>query len=216
MPTTTILSQRTTRDESALLVGTMTLAEYLAHEQATGERHEFLEGQVFRMPGGSPTHNMIVVDTTVALSIALQRAGVGDVLGSDQKVAVGGTRYRYPDVTVIGTEPQFDENNALLNPVLLVEVLSPSTEREDRTDKFRDYQQLRSLRHYILIEQDRVSVTHFEKMMGELWAIVGDYTEISANLQIRVSDVPVSVPLASVYRRASLASAAEENEPEAS
>src|SRR5690349_11653887 len=113
----------------------MTVDEYVTFERAAKEKHEFREGVVIRVAGGSPEHNMICMDTAGALSNALKAAGGKcDVLGSDQKVHVSDSLYLYPDLTVVCGAAQFDDRDALRNPVALIEVLSPSTEREDRTD----------------------------------------------------------------------------------
>ena len=82
-----------------------------------------------------------------------------------------------------------------------MEVLSPSTQADDRTDKFREYQQITTLRHYILIDESRVAVTHFEKLAVGLWATVGDFRWQDDVLKIILGEAAVTVPLSQVYRR---------------
>lgn len=190
------------RYDPARVVGTMTVEEYLAFERSAKERYEYHYGRVIQVPGGSPEHNMISMDTAYVLMSLLRAAkSTCDVLGSDQKVYVNDDLYLYPDVTVVCDDPQFDHQDMLRNPTLIVEVLSPSTEKEDRTDKFRDYQTIESLRHYVLIEQERVSITHYEKIVGGLWAIVGDYTRLTDGWKLTLGDTTITIPLTEIYRR---------------
>jgi Uma2 family endonuclease len=111
--------------------------------------------------------------------------------------------YYLPDVTVLCGAPVLDLPDALQNPTLIMEVLLPSTETDDRTTKFRHYQQIESLRYYLLIEQYRPSVTLYGKTSEGLWAIVGDYTRLSDTLAVTLDDKTVSVPLTEIYARAS-------------
>jgi len=190
------------RYDPARIVARMTEQEYFAWEETQLERHDFRKGEVITVAGGSPEHNSITTDTIVALTLALRTAGNAcEVYNSDQKVCLRDQLYCYPDITVVCGVAQFNANGVLLNPALIIEVLSPSTEREDRTDKFRDYQQIQSLSHYILIEQDRVSVMHYEKIVGGLWAIVGDYIRLDESLQLNLDGTVSTVPLTAIYRR---------------
>ena len=192
------------RHDPSRVVGTMTTEEYIVFERAASERYEYIHGRVVQVSGGNPEHNMISLDMAyILMSLLRASRSICDVLGSDQKVYVSEDLYLYPDVTVVCGNAQFDHRDMLRNPALIVEVLSPSTEKEDRTDKFRDYQTIESLRHYVLIEQDRVSITHYEKIAGGLWAIVGDYTQLTEGWKLTIADTAITIPLAEIYRRVS-------------
>ncbi len=127
--------------------------EYLALEEASNVRHEFLDGQIYGMPGGTPEH--------AALATALGGIIFGQVRGgpcrsyaSDLRVRVAETGLvTYPDLTVVcgPIERDTQDSNAVANPTLLVEVLSPSTEGSDRGDKFEHYKRLASLEQYVLL-----------------------------------------------------------------
>lgn len=195
------------RYEMADLVGTMTEEEFSAFDLRSREKHQLIQGKVVRMPGSSPEHNMILMDTCIELGNLLAASMTGcEVLGSDQKVYVSPQTIFYPDVIVVCGEPQFDHLDALRNPTGIFEVLSPSTEKGDRADKFYDYQKIESLQHYILVEQDRIFVTHYEKIPGGLWAIVGTHTESSDSLKLNLSGKEIAVSLARIYRRVTLLS----------
>jgi Uma2 family endonuclease len=130
------------RYDPARIAARMTEEEYFAWEETQLERHDFREGKVITVAGGSPEHNSISTDTVVALTLALRNAGNAcEVYNSDQKVCLRDQVYCYPDIAVVCGAARFSTNGLLLNPAFIIEVLSPSTEREDRTDKFRDYQQ---------------------------------------------------------------------------
>ena len=176
--------------------------EYLALERRGEVRLEYVEGAVIKVAGGGPEHNLIGANTLRSVGDSLETIGADcAVYGSDQKIAIAARLYRYPDVVVACGDIQIDTRDALQNPILIVEVLSPSTEREDRTDKFRDYQRITSLRHYILIDQQRPYVTHFEKLAQGKWAIMGEYTNLAESLVLTINNHEVTVPLAAIYRR---------------
>lgn len=128
-------------------------AEYLERERETGLRHEFLDGEVFAMTGGSPEHARLIAEVTFALRGAIdpQRCRV---FSADLRVRVPETGLAtYPDVAVVcGPVEVHDEDpSAVVNPTALVEVLSPSTEAYDRGEKWAHYRRLRSLKAYVLV-----------------------------------------------------------------
>ena len=194
------------RFEPSRLIGVMSPDEYIARERRGEERLEYVEGVVVEVAGSSSEHSRISINTLRALGDALERVGADcDVHGSDLKIAISDRLYRYPDGTVVCGAEQIDPRDALQNPTLIVEVLSPSTEREDRTDKFREYQRIPSLRHYVLIDQQRPYVTHFEKLAQGMWAIAGEYTDFTESLKLTLDAHEISVPLTAIYRRISFA-----------
>ncbi|MDQ3814367.1 MAG: Uma2 family endonuclease [Armatimonadota bacterium] len=139
--------------------------EYWALEAGSDIKHEYFDGCIFSRPGGSPEHNRLAANAVISLGSQL-RGTPCRAVGSDQRVKVEATGLNtYSDVVVYCRPWRFDprEKNTLLNPVVLIEVLSDSTADYDRTIKFDHYKQIESLRDYILIAQDRVRVEHFHR-----------------------------------------------------
>jgi len=133
----------------------LTYPEYLALEARTGERYEWLDGAVYAMAGGTPTHAKLAAAMIGELRAALAGRPC-DVFTSDLKVRVLATGLTtYPDAAVICVKRELDPNdpNAVVNPVLLVEVLSDATEAYDRGQKFAHYRRIPSLQEYVLVAQ---------------------------------------------------------------
>lgn len=177
---------------------TMSVEDYLAFERASEEKHEYLNGEIFLMSGASPNHNLVFGNTYASLHAQLrQRPCI--VFPSDQRVRVRDTGlYTYPDISAICGEPQFD-NDTLLNPTLIVEVLSPSTESYDRGRKFQHYRALESLQEYVLIAQD--DSTHIERYLRQPnneW-LLADATGLDAS--ITLSSIGCTLALADVYEK---------------
>ncbi len=174
----------------------LTPEEYLIAERAAELRHEYVNGVLIEMSGASRQHVRIVVNLTRHLGNALAD-GPCEPYANDMRVWVPRRlTYNYPDVAVVCGEAKFLDNefDTLLNPVLVIEVLSPSTEKRDRAAKFRDYRTLDSFAEYVLIAQDKQEIDHYVKRDG-LWTIleVGDVLEVQS--------VPVKLPLAEIYAR---------------
>jgi Uma2 family endonuclease len=170
--------------------------EYLAVERTAELRHEYANGLLYEMSSASRQHIRIVVNLTRHLGNALE-AGACEPFANDMRVWVPRRRsYNYPDVVVVCGEAKFLDNefDTLLNPRLVIEVLSPSTEIRDRTEKFRDYRTLDSFVEYVLIAQDKQEIDHYVKRDG-VWTIleVGDVLELQS--------VPVRLPLSEIYAR---------------
>ena len=134
--------------------------EYLEMERQAETKSEYLAGEIFAMAGASRTHNLILTNTIVSLGTNLKGRGC-DIYANDMRVEVSPTGlYTYPDVVVVCGQPQFKDANedTLLNPTLIMKVLSNSTAAYDRGDKFEHYSTLPSLTDYLLIAQDRAAV----------------------------------------------------------
>jgi Uma2 family endonuclease len=186
-----------------------TVSEYLALERAACERHEYLDGQVYAMAGESPNHGRICVNLTVALSLQLRGSGC-EVFIQNMKVRCESPRrrphssqdlYAYPDLVVVCGALQFHDavQDVLLNPTLLVEVLSPSTEAFDRGEKFYRYSAgLPTLTHYLLVAQDQPRIDHYHRDAGGLWTL-----RMVAGITERLDIAPFgwTVPLADIYER---------------
>jgi Uma2 family endonuclease len=186
---------------AALRIPLFTPEEYLAREREATFKSEYIAGEIFAMAGGSHEHNMICLDTAVSLAVRLAERGSGcDVHSSEQKVRIdNGGPFFYPDVSVVCGPPVFDDDDCLRNPALIVEVLSPSTRDYDRGEKFRCYRRLTSLRHYILIETERMHVEHYQQTNGVLWVTAGVYTHPDETISL--PDMRIEVPLREIYRR---------------
>jgi Uma2 family endonuclease len=148
----------------------LTPQEYLAFERKATTKHEYLAGEIVAMSGASFAHNFITGDIFGELRAQLQGRRC-KAATNNMRVKVSKTgSYFYPDVVVFCGEPQAEDNESdtLLNPTVIIEVLSPSTEARDRGEKFWHYQQLASLQEYVLVSQDRVCVEHYLRE-GAYW-----------------------------------------------
>ena len=137
--------------------------EYLAKERKALTKSEYRNGRIYAMPGASREHNLIAVNVTGEFYIQLRTRSC-EIYPSDMRVKVSTAGlYTYPDVIVVCDEPRFDDTHfdTLLNPTVLIEVLSPSTAAYDRGEKFAAYQKLDSLCEYVLISQNNVCVEHY-------------------------------------------------------
>ena len=198
-------------------VGRMTYEEYIAFEESATGRHELIDGRVYAMPRGTPAHSLISANMLRSLGNLLEANNLDcDAYTSDQKVYVKSGQGLYPDLTVSCGEAEFDSKNALLNPALIVEVLSPSSAGYDRGLKFEKYQKISSLRHYFLITQGRVSVTHYEKIAGNLWAIVGIHNDLEQGVTLTLSEATMSIPLTAIYRRVEIPQRSDDAEADES
>lgn len=149
----------------------LTAAEYLAWERAQELKHEFFHGQVFAMSGGGYRHNALGSRMARALGLALEPRGCF-VLSSDQRVGLwNDERYVYPDATVVcgATASQDGTTDVLVNPTILVEVLSKSTEQYDRGEKWEGYQRIASLTDYLLVSQAKVTIEQYRRREGNHW-----------------------------------------------
>jgi Uma2 family endonuclease len=150
----------------------LTPAEYLDWERAQPVKHEYFDGEVFAMAGGSPRHNALGLRLGSTLSRALQGRGCIE-FSSDQRIGIdGGTRYVYPDVSVVcgGVQLQAGTSDVIANPTIIVEVLSKGTEQYDRGLKWVSYQQLPSLTDYVLVSQAEVRIEHYRRDAGGRWS----------------------------------------------
>ena len=177
-----------------------TVAEYLAMEAASEDRHEFRDGDVLDMAGAVTTHVRIARNMTRRLDERLEGSGC-EVLGSDQRVRADRTRYCYPDLTIACTPLIYDPPDGevvLTNPRVVIEILSPSTELADRGEKFTRYRNLASLQEYLLVAQDRPQVEPFYRQADGTWAIGRIVAGLDAAVAFR-SLPGVELTLAQVY-----------------
>ena len=172
--------------------------EYLALDRAAEFRSEFVDGEMFAMSGGSLRHARLQRNLLFELQSALKDTGC-EAFTSDMRVRVPATRmYAYPDVTVICGKPVLvdEHQDILLNPIVIFEVLSPSTERYDRGLKFQQYRAIESLKDYILVDQNQVRIEQFTRQDSSPWTL-RDYQRLEEVLTI--ASINVSLPLHRIY-----------------
>jgi Uma2 family endonuclease len=178
----------------------LTEEQYLELDRAAECKSEFYDGEMFAMAGAGLSHNRIVADTQFAL-----QAQLGDnpceVLPSDMRIRIGSAaRYAYPDLTIVCGEPELLDNrqDILLNPTVIVEVLSPSTGDFDRGFKFVAYTAIPSLRQYVLIATNRASIEVFTRQPDGLWS---QAQAVGLEDSIELESIGCRLRLADVYRR---------------
>ena len=181
----------------------LTATEYLAIERQAETRSEYLDGEMFTMAGGSRRHNLIKGNTERELSLQMKTRSC-EVYSSDQRVHIPATGlYTYPDVLVVCGEPHFDDEqgDTLLNPTLIVEVLSPNTEAYDRGKKFEHYLSIDSLSEYLLISQDEPRIEQFVRQDGGRWL----FTAVAGlDSRITLPSILCELSLAEVYDKVKL------------
>ena len=177
----------------------LTVEEYLEIERTSDTKHEFFAGQMYDMAGGTYEHAILVPNLIVEIGSRLKgtncRIASNDLL---VRTAPDGL-HTYPDITIICGEPNLadDQRDVLLNPILLVEVLSKSTEAHDRGTKFAEYRRIETLRDYVLVSQTEPRVEVFSRAEGATWTL-RDYAGLEAACELPAIDC--SLPLADIYR----------------
>ncbi len=173
--------------------------EYLALERNSETRNEYYNGEIFAMAGASREHNLIVANLLRDIGIQLEDRPC-ESYPSDMRVSIEATGlYTYPDVTVVCGEPRFQDRevDTLLNPTVIIEVLSPTTEAYDRGDKFRHYRRIDSLREFVLISQDRIMVERYTRR-GNDW-VLSDLTD--PDQVLKLESIGCRIPLGRIYAK---------------
>jgi len=174
------------------------LEEYLELEVASEERHEYIDGAIVPVTGGTPNHNQIAGNFYAELNFALKRQPYR-VFVTDQRLWVPRKRvYTYPDVMVVQGELQLQEGrrDTVTNPLLIAEVLSDSTQGYDRGEKFAAYRTIPTFQEYVLIEQATLHVEHYVKTEPNKW-IFSEYDGEAATLKL--ASVLFEIALADIY-----------------
>jgi len=180
-----------------------TLDEYRAIEETAEERHEYCNGEIIAMSGGSPAHSRIAVDTTTFLNVALRDTNFQTYNG-DLRIWIPSFNHgTYPDVMVIDGEPEFNgsRTDEILNPLLIVEILSPSTEAYDRGEKFRKYRSIASFCEYLLVSQTEPYIEQYHNLDRQTsdrwqWQV---YDGIDRAIVLH--SLNIELPMSEVYRR---------------
>jgi Uma2 family endonuclease len=174
--------------------------EYLALEEMADYRSEYYRGEIFAMSGGSANHNRIAGNVYVALREALEGKPCETFVTDMRLLVKENGLYTYPDVMVVCGQLEFVEGreDTITNPVVIVEVLSKSTQDYDRGGKFQLCRAIDSLRDYVLIDQARIHVEYFHKLEDSRWLLT-EFNELEAVLCLEA--VSVDLPLSRVYQR---------------
>lgn len=177
----------------------LTPQEYLARERAAETKSEYMDGVLVAMTGASRPHNIITHNVDGELYQQLDDRSC-EVYPQDMRVRIGDGRvYVYPDLVVVCEPPEFEDGefDVLLNPTVIIEVLSPSTEGYDRGRKASAYRELRSLRDYVLIAQDRMNIQRYSRE-GEVWTLTEARGEDAV---LEIPSIGCRLALRDVYKR---------------
>ncbi|MDZ4720979.1 MAG: Uma2 family endonuclease [Roseiflexaceae bacterium] len=179
----------------------ITEAEYLEFERASTSKHEYIAGDIVAMTGASEQHNLIASNVTAALHPQL-RGRACRIYPSDMRLKVVQTGLNtYPDLTIVCGPSQFSvptRRDTLINPTVIIEILSPSTERYDRGLKFQNYRTIPSLQEYLLIAQDAPHIERFARNEANQW-VFADAVGIDATLEI--PSISALLMLSDVYEQ---------------
>ncbi|MEH2322534.1 MAG: Uma2 family endonuclease [Nostoc sp.] len=174
--------------------------EYLELEEAAEYKSEYIDGEIIPMAGGTINHNRIAGNFYAVLNFAFRQQEY-EVFNSDMRLWIPKRHfYTYPDVTVIAGEPQCFNNrkDIILNPQVIVEVLSQSTKGYDREDKFQAYRTISTFQEYLLIDQTRIHVEQFSKTGKKQWTL-REYDE--EDEAIALVTVPFEISLQDIYNK---------------
>jgi Uma2 family endonuclease len=179
--------------------------EYFALEEKGEYKSEYFYGEIFAMAGGTPNHNRITINLAGLLNAAFDESPC-EAFTSDLRVQIDKDKhYSYPDVIVVCGDLEFSggRQDTITNPILIVEVLSDSTRDYDRGSKFTAYRTIKTLRDYILIEQDSVHIEYFSREDDGTWRL-HEYVSLEDTLVLE--SIQCSLPLRAIYQRVTFAS----------
>ncbi|MDB5390979.1 MAG: hypothetical protein JWM11_6625 [Planctomycetaceae bacterium] len=177
-----------------------TVAEYLAFERNSEFRHEYYQGEIREMTGGTRRHVLVTLNLYRAAERQLPESEYF-VVAIDMRVKVNPSGlYTYPDVVIVKGDPEFedDQERTLLNPILLMEVLSDSTEEYDRNEKFSLFQKMPGFQEYVLAAQDRPKIDHYVRNTRGTW---DHFTHESLSETLNLQSMPCSIPLTTIYKK---------------
>jgi Uma2 family endonuclease len=174
--------------------------QYLAIERDAQQKHEYFNGEIFAMTGASERHNLIAVNLVSSIHAQL-RGTPCKVYSSDMRLKVSATGlYTYPDVVALCGEAHFDDDqqDTLLNPTMVIEVLSKSTEGYDRGEKFAHYRKIESLTEYLLISQDRYRIEQYVRQPDNQW-LMSEVSKLEEGIEL--PSIKCRLLLSDVYDR---------------
>ena len=174
----------------------LTVAEYLTFERSSEERHELFDYEIYAMSGASREHGLISTNLIVSLGSQLKNRSC-ELFASDMRVKVDQASYFYPDVVVACGKPTFEDStlDTLINPTIVFEILSPSTERYDRGRKFQKYRTISSLLTYVLVDTEEPYIEVFSRQENGLWilsafeGLLGEVPLSAINCNLLMADV---------------------------
>ena len=172
--------------------------QYLEMDRKAEFRSEYVNGEILAMAGASRVHNRITLNAGAMLT-ALLRGSPCEPFTNDLRVAVSPTRYAYPDVVVACGGPQFIDGqlDTLLNPTVIMEVLSPTTAGDDRSWKFAHYRRLETLSDYVMLSQFQPFIEHYTRQETQ-WVL----TEVAGlDAVLRLPSIGCDLPLTAIYER---------------
>jgi Uma2 family endonuclease len=178
----------------------LSIEKYLDKEARSAEKHEYYNGKIRKMPGSSYNHNKIAANIIIALGQSFESKKLPfEVISSDQKIYIPKlNQVLYPDALVVYQKPEFwnGRKDVLLNPILIVEVLSPGTEKYDRHDKFMSYKNIPGFMEYVMVRQDKAEVETWYREETHLWR----ETTVYDSGDIAFTSVGISISLDKIYR----------------
>jgi Uma2 family endonuclease len=183
----------------------LTPQEYLAIERQNEMKSEYWNGEMFAMAGASEAHNLIAINVGAELRAQLKERPC-KVYPGDMRVRIPRTnRYLYPDVIVVCGKPEFEDehHDTLLNPTVIIEVFSPSTENYDRGAKFVQYRKLDALREYLLVAQDTPFIEHYARQEATRFWMLSEASGLEATVEL--SAIACRLELAEVYAKVEFA-----------
>ncbi len=174
-----------------------TAEDYLLLERKAAYKSEFHDGQIFAMTGASRKHNLVCVNICRELSQQLKSRPCETYISDMRVKSAEAQSYHYPDIAVVCGPAQFEDDqlDTLLNPTVLIEVLSPSTEAYDRGGKFAAYRKIASLREYLLVAQDQPSIERYLRQ-GDVWILT---EAVGVETTIAIESIDCLLSLREVY-----------------
>ncbi|MCC5630993.1 Uma2 family endonuclease [Nostoc sphaeroides CHAB 2801] len=174
--------------------------EYLELEEAADYKSEYIDGEIIPMAGGTVNHNQIALNLSTELNFAFKKQNYRVFMGDVRLWITQKRTYTYPDVMILADEPEFFNNrkDIILNPQIIVEVLSKSTKGYDREDKFQAYRTISTFQEYLLIDQTQIHVDQFSKTGKKQWAL-REYDE--EDEAIALVTVPFEISLQDLYNK---------------
>jgi len=179
-----------------------TVEEYFALEAQGEAKHEFFDGEVFAMAGASIPHNALALNMATAFKQSLRGRPCKVVIEAVQLAVQEGRHYTYPDVMVSCDPADRQADLTMRAPVLLVEVLSPSTAEYDRGKKFKQYKQLPSLQHYLLVSQTSWLVEWYRRETGNIWSFT---PLVEADDALVIPELNINLTVAEIYEDTNIA-----------
>lgn len=180
----------------------LTIEEYLAFERESGLKHEYYKGEIFAMSGAGTRHNIIFSNLFIELGLKLKGKSCIP-FGSDMRIHIPeNTLFTYPDISVFcNNDIQIKEEDYSVGPTVIFEILSPSTQHYDRGGKFKLYRDIPTLKEFILVDTESISVEVFRLNATNHWELE-EYKVVADNLYI--SALEISIPLSIIYNNTKL------------